>query len=187
MKIKTLLAVFVLPFLLTGCGETTARSLGLSPDAPDEFQVTTRAPLSMPPDFNTLQSPSPGARRPQEQTSREGAEALLNPQSPFDTPQQSRREQTSRGEAALLSAAGPDAPAGIRGQVNRETAARNAESRSLTDRLLFWRDTPPPGTAVDAQREAQRLRDNAAQGQPQTTGDTPVIQRSNQGLFEGLF
>ena len=35
--------------LLAGCGADTARSFGLTRDAPDEFQVTTRAPLSMPP------------------------------------------------------------------------------------------------------------------------------------------
>ncbi len=188
MKIRTLFAVSALPLLLAGCGDNVMRNLGLAHDAPDEFQVTTRAPLSMPPDFNTLQQPTPGVRRPQEQSPRDAAEAVLNPQASFD--RASGRQGTARasgGEAALLSAAGPNAPADIRSQITRESESLNSADRGLTDRLLFWRDTPQPGTALDAQREAQRLRDNAAQGQPQTTGDTPVIQRENRGLFEGLF
>jgi hypothetical protein len=44
--------------LLAGCGQVTARTLGLTRDAPDEFQVTTRAPLSMP------SSRSASCRRP---------------------------------------------------------------------------------------------------------------------------
>ena len=66
--------------LLGGCGgEDVSRTFGLQRDAPDEFQVTTRAPLSMPPDFS-LRAPRPGAARPQEQTARGAAEAALVPQ-----------------------------------------------------------------------------------------------------------
>jgi hypothetical protein len=43
--------------LLAGCGQDTARTLGLTRDAPDEFQVTTRAPLSMPPSLGQLPLP----------------------------------------------------------------------------------------------------------------------------------
>ncbi|RYE94373.1 MAG: DUF3035 domain-containing protein [Oxalobacteraceae bacterium] len=46
-------------------GDELTRTFGLTRDAPDEFQVTTRAPLSMPPDFS-LRPPRPGASRPQE-------------------------------------------------------------------------------------------------------------------------
>ena len=60
-------------------------------------------------------------------------------------------------------------------------------SRSFADRLMFWRPTPPAGTAVDPVRESQRLRQNAALGQSTETGDTPIIQRRRAGLFSGLF
>ena len=59
--------------LLAGCnGDKIARTFGLTRDAPDEFTVTTRAPLSMPPDYN-LRPPRPGAPRPQEQSERQQA------------------------------------------------------------------------------------------------------------------
>ena len=75
----------------------------------------------------------------------------------------------------------------IREAVNRESAQLAQADRTLTDRLIFWRDTPPPGTAVDAAAEQQRLRENAALGKPATEGETPVIQRKSKGMLEGMF
>ena len=50
---------------VSGC-ESTRETFGLNKQAPDEFQVVSRAPLSLPPDF-TLRVPEPGASRPQHQ------------------------------------------------------------------------------------------------------------------------
>lgn len=177
-------ALLCLP-LLAGCGESPMRTFGLVRDAPDEFQVTTRAPLSMPPDYS-LRAPAPGMRRPQEPTSREAAEAVLNPRSVLQEPASEAMPVTA-GESALLAAAGPAAPAGIRQRVAGEQTALNAVDQSFADRLIFWRPAPEPGMVVDPAREAQRIRENAALGQEATTGDTPIIQRRRPGLLEGLF
>jgi hypothetical protein len=163
-------------------GEELTRTFGLTRDAPDEFQVTTRAPLSMPPDF-TLRPPRPGASRPQELSQRQQAEAALVPDTVMMNDQQAG---STPGQQALVAAAGPAAPADIRVRVDRE-AALDQPSRSFTDRLLFWKSPPPPGTPVDPVREAQRLRENAALGQSVETGDTPIIQRRRQGWFSSLF
>ena len=168
---------------LAACsGDELTRTFGLTRDAPDEFQVTTRAPLSMPPDF-TLRPPRPGAARPQELSQRQQAEAALVP----DTLSQAGgAAPPSPGQQALVQAAGRPAPADIRARVDSE-AALDTPSRSFADRLLFWRPAPPAGTAVDPVRESQRLRENAALGQSVETGDTPIIQRRRPGLFSGLF
>ena len=168
---------------LAACsGDELTRTFGLTRDAPDEFQVTTRAPLSMPPDF-TLRPPQPGASRPQELTQQQQAEAALVPETVNMGQQQT---PPTPGQQALVQAAGRPAPPDIRTQVNRE-AALDQPSRSFADRLLFWRPAPPAGTAVDPVRESQRLRQNAALGQSQEAGDTPIIQRRRPGLFSGLF
>src|ERR1700742_2437245 len=73
--------------LLGGCsGDKLARTFGLTRDAPDEYTVTTRAPLSMPPDYN-LRPPRPGAPRPQEQSERQQAQETLAPQMALNAPQ----------------------------------------------------------------------------------------------------
>lgn len=178
-------AVGLLAVLLpvAGCGSSSdlARSIGLIRDAPDEFTVTTRAPLSMPPDF-TIRPPQPGAPRPQERSASASAEAALSPQSAL-APASS---VASPGEQALLSAAGPQAPANIRSDVNKD-AHLDTGNPSLTDRLMFWKTPTPPGVVVDPTREAQRLHENAALGQPTQAGDTPIIQRKPEPLLNGLF
>lgn len=50
---------------------------------------------------------------------------------------------------------------------------------------MFWRKREEPGVIVDADKEAKRLRENAALGREATTGETPTISRKGDG--GGLF
>jgi hypothetical protein len=163
-----------------GTGDDLARNIGLTRDVPDEFTVTTRAPLSMPPDF-TIRAPTPGASRPQERSASASAEAALSPQAALAS-----SSTQSSGERALLGAAGPSAPSSIRNEVNKE-ASIQATDRRLTDRLMFWKAAPEPGIVVDPTRESKRLRENAALGQSVESGDTAIIQRSRKGLLDSIF
>ena len=178
---RAVLAAGTVCLLLSGCsGDDLSRSFGLTRDAPDEFTVTTRAPLSMPPDLD-LKPPTPGAPRPQEQTSPAAAEAALAP----DTALRADAAQSS-GESTLVADAGRAAPRDIRTKVARD-AATDAPSDSLTDQLLFWRKPAAPGVVVDPAREAARIRENAALGQNAQAGDTPIIQPSRRGVLDGIF
>ena len=175
------LAVLLGTGALAGCGDDLSRTIGLTRDAPDEFTVTTRAPLSMPPDFS-LRPPRPGASRPQELSERQQAEATLSPAVALGgTP-----AGTSPGQRALVAAAGPAAPRDIRNEVDAESQL-DQPGRSFTDRLMFWKAGPQPGTPVDPKRESQRLRQNAALGASPGAGDTPIIQRRQQGLLDSIF
>jgi len=185
-RLPTRLVLLALAAMLPACGENTTRALGLVRDAPDEFQVTTRAPLSMPPDMTTLPTPRPGAPRPQERSSRQQAEALLVPGLSLDDPRRAPGVRQSVGETALLQRAGPDVPDDIRRRVDEESLRLDQPSRALADRLMFWRDPPPPGTPVDPTREAQRLRENAALGRDVGAGATPVVQPRQRTLLERL-
>jgi Protein of unknown function (DUF3035) len=167
---------------LAGCsGSDLTRSFGLTRDPPDEFQVTTRAPLSMPPDFS-IRPPRPGASRPQEQSQAQQAEAALVPQVELGA----GNAAMSPGQQALLQQAGPPAPADIRSRVDTESA-RLEPGHRFADRLMFWRSPPPPGTVVDPTRESQRLRENAALGQSPSVGDTPIIQRKAGSVLGSIF
>ncbi len=168
---------------LAGCGDVE-RTFGLVRDSPDEFTVETRAPLSMPPDYQ-LHAPQPGAARPQEVTSQAAAEAALAPDTALRGGAPSGPE--TAGQQALVAEAGPAAPADIRHRVDQE-ASLDRPGQSLSDRLLFWQSAPPAGTALDPSRESQRLRTNAALGQPATTGDTPAVnEKPKSSGFLGIF
>jgi len=179
-----LIAVLLLPLAACGGTQNFARNIGLVRDAPDEFTVTTRAPLSMPPDF-TLPKPQPGASRPQEQSTRQAVEATIAPQTALA---QQQADPATPGVQAFLAQTGPAAPADIRTQVDR-AASLERGTPSLTDRLMFWKDPPaPPTQAVDAAKEAQRLRANAALGNSPETGSTPVIKPpTGRGWLNDLF
>ncbi len=167
---------------LAGCGGNggASRFFGLTRAAPNEFTVTTQAPLSIPPNFS-LRPPEPGAPRPQTQSARAAAEAALAPQTALGM----APAGMSAGQAALLQAAGPPAPTDIRQQIAADN--HQAAQPGFVDELMFWRsNSPPPGVAVDAAKEQQRIRANQALGRPMDTGDTPIIQRNNS-LFNSLF
>jgi hypothetical protein len=168
--------------LLGGCsGDKLARTFGLTRDAPDEYTVTTRAPLSMPPDYN-LRPPRPGLARPQEQSERQQAQEALVPQTALDAPQNS----ASAGQAALMQEAGPAAPNDIRRRVDQD--ARYADNdESFVDKVLYWRKPDTQHVQIDASKESQRLRQNAALGEGPDVGETPIIQQKKQGWFSSLF
>lgn len=182
---RSLIPIALLALALGGC-EETRRSIGWDKNPPDEFRIVTRAPLSVPPEF-ALRPPAPGAPRPQEGTTIDQARGAVTGGRTPARPAQPASGQ-SAGEAALLSRAGADrVDPGIRNTVDREAAALSDADRNFTDRLIFWRQPDPPGTVVDAEREARRLRENQALGRATSEGDTPIVRRRQRGLLEGIF
>lgn len=179
---RILLAAALLASL--GACEGVRSELGLTKKSPDEFTVVRKAPLVMPPNF-TLRPPEPGDPRAKELKPTETARsALLSGSGGGAVPSGDR----TGGEVALLKEAGAlDADRSIRQVIDRETTALAAKDESFVDRLIFWQPRQPSGTVVDPDKEAKRLRDNAATGEPVTKGDTPVIQRRKRGILEGIF
>ena len=169
---------------LAACsGDNLSRNFGMTRDAPDEFTVTTRAPLSMPPDFS-LRPPQPGASRPQEQGISESAQAAIAGGASIATP--APTAGSTPGQDALLAAAGPPPPRDIRAKIDAD-AAKNAGDRSLTDILMFWKTPTKPGVVVDPTKESERLHENAALGKAPDTGDTAIIKPKTAGILDSLF
>jgi hypothetical protein len=186
--LAVLLAPLLLPpLLLGGCSDDQSRAFGFTRQGPDEFTVTTRAPLSMPPEI-ALPTPRPGAPRPQEQSQTAQAEATLAPDTAMGG---AAAGGATPGQSALVAAAGagasPGAQADTRRRVDAEAPVAPAE-RSFVDRLMFWQSPDPaPGAVVDPQKEAERLRANAALGRSPEAGTTPIAQPESRGFFDRLF
>lgn len=169
---------------MSGCGDAR-KAMGFDKSTPDEFKIVNRAPLSLPPDY-ALRPPQPGASRPQEQTVPEQARQVLLGASGGQRP--AAPPGASAGEAALLAKVGTTrSDPRIREMVDRDSVNLADADRTFLDRIVFWKKPDPPGTVVDPQAEAQRLRENQALGRPVTDGDTPIIRRRKKGALEGIF
>ena len=167
---------------LAGCSAIVRPApSGFIRDAPDEFTVTTRAPLAMPPNF-ALPRPSPVQSRPQEQSERAKAEQALVP-------------QMALGDAGQRQQPGP-AGAGAGGRtagVARNPHGSGSAGGSERPSKELHRQTDVLAQAAAARdrggppKEAQRLRENSALGQSPETGDTPIVQPKQRGWLEGIF
>lgn len=177
--------------LLAGLAACTnvKENIGLVQDPPDEFRVTARAPLSLPPEY-ALRPPRPGEVRPQEGTPQQQARQTvfrLNEEKPAHT-NGAAGANRSPGEQAFLAAVGTgEVDPNIRRIVDEETDRQNAEADSFMDTLIFWREPEPHGEIVDANAESQRLKENASLGKRATEGQTPTIKRRERSLLEGIF
>lgn len=167
---------------LSACDQSR-EMLGLDKQAPDEFAVYSRAPLSLPPDYG-LKPPKPGEKRPQIQDTRiDARKALLgNRQVRTSVPAGS-----SPGLQALMRRTGADAAdSSIRDEINQETSVLAEEDQTFTDRIMFMGVPTEYGSVVDPDKETKRIQENQALGKPINEGEVPVMERKRKGLLEGL-
>lgn len=184
------IAAVSLVTLLSSC-EGIKKQVGLAKSAPDEFTVVSKAPLILPPDF-TLRPPRPGASGPQDIEAREQARRALirsarAPSGGTSAQGEATQPTRSRAETVLLKKAGADkADPQIRNVIRRETLALVERDSSFTRRLMFWRGKEK-GSLVDAEKEAERLREAATKGESPAEGEVPVIERKNQSILKRIF
>ena len=126
-------------FLLSGCS-SLRQAIGMDRTAPDEFAVESRAPLTIPPDFN-LRPPQPGATRPDEVTAAQRAQKVIDTAGPGEPGKQA---------TAVLKAPG----SGIGGPA--PDASQQVGPNSLASKLLGANDTASGGAA--ATRETSTLK-----------------------------
>ena len=182
-------SILVSVIALTGC-EETKRVFGKTKEAPDEFAVYRRAPLSLPPDSD-LRPPTPGVSRPQVVNPRDQARAALGlPAKKTDKVDLSKSEDITRlsnGERALLALTGANkANPQIRKLVEEKTADLYETNETFTDKMVFWR-SKNKGVALDPQKELKRIREAQSLGKPLNSKDIPSVTRKRKGLLEGIF
>ncbi|NRA30179.1 MAG: DUF3035 domain-containing protein [Parvularculaceae bacterium] len=100
-------------------------------NAPDEFSILTKPPLTVPPDY-ALKPPRPGETRPEELSTSQRTEQLILGDREYEPP--------TNGELALIQAAGAvDVDPSIRAILAAENGGRVDKDDSLSNRLILWR------------------------------------------------
>ena len=134
--------------LLLGCSDLR-RVVGLDRVAPDEFAVESRAPLTIPPEFN-LRPPQPGADRPQEKSSGLQARQAIEQAGPGEPGKQAPDFRLRRAEDGL-----PDIGARS-GQVPDPNAM--VGDQSLSSKLLGYQPSTGNQPAPVEKRETNPLK-----------------------------
>jgi hypothetical protein len=125
--------------LLAGCGGGKGGILA-GRNAPDEFAVSRRAPLTIPPDF-ALVPPKPGAPRPQEaDSSTQALNAMFGGAAP-----------RSAAETSVVSQAGTVSEPGIRSDVADPNTVVVNKGSATQDILTAPESQSPEATATTPQ------------------------------------
>lgn len=158
MKIRNAVAlssILVGATVLSGCSSAT-KALGLKQSAPNEFNIVTKAPLVVPPEYN-LRPPQIGESSYENNYTQKAArEALIGD---IDD------AEPSVGEQYLLVAAGaPRSNQEIRVEIDGQNSVER-KTESFSTQVLRGANAP-----LDAEAEAQRLKSiDAATGGGQVT------------------
>ena len=160
--------------LLSGCsGSDIVRAFSLERETPDEYTVTTHAPLSMPPS-EKLNLPGSGNGSTADDSPRMQALETLSPNAalhPVDG-------GPSSGQTALVDEVGKAA----NGPRNAELGSAGA---GLVDSIMFWHGGSA-GSVVDGAAENRRLQRDSALGRKPAADATPTTKSSDSG-FLGIF
>jgi hypothetical protein len=127
--------------LLSGCGDFR-RAIGMDRVGPDEFAVESRAPLTIPPEFD-LRPPQPGAPRPQDVTAAERARKVIDTAGPGEP-----------GKQATSALQLPEG--GLRARTSQVDPTQQVGDQSLANKLLGANDTASGATEV--KRETSTLK-----------------------------
>ncbi|HET7085194.1 MAG TPA: DUF3035 domain-containing protein [Rhizomicrobium sp.] len=164
------LALCLCTSLLSGC-DSLRRAAGLVKKSPDEFAVTTKAPLVIPPDFN-LRPPLPGAPPSNTRDPATNAEMALFANTDPQAVASGMTGNFTPGEKMLLAnAKAQTSDPAIRARLNADqrAAVQNAD-RSFTDRILGSPATADTGKPINADAEIAKGRKTTAAPKKKASG-----------------
>ena len=151
MRLESAFRLTALGLLLAGLAGCSMFSglrdeAGLTKQPPDEFAVTTKAPLIIPPDFN-LKPPSPGAAPLNQTDPTSSAETALFANQDPQVAAQQMQGNFSPAERMLLAHAGAqNADPTIRVELQSDQTNMQGADQSFTDRILGSPAKAAPGT-----------------------------------------
>ena len=168
-------ALLICALVLAGCGNVRQLA-GLDKKSPDEFAVTTKAPLVVPPDFN-LRPPMPGAPPSNSVAPTATAEQALFNNSDAQTVANGMAGNYSMAEKLLMANAGvQNSDPAVRARLNGDQRAVQNADRSFTDRVLGAKSTVDDGQPLNADAAVNNTR----------RGAKPAAKKKDSGWFDWL-
>jgi hypothetical protein len=197
-KLRSYVYLGIVSSVLTACTNSDVRdSLGINREAPDEFVVVSRPPLSVPPEFE-LRPPRPGEAPRLPSAEAQARKELLGTESKSSTLEEDMPHSESSVAPVIASDAATGATASflnragvgtadesIREKLGQDAvAAPKVEAKSLYEEIVGADKKEP---VVDAKKEAERLRTNKDTGKPVTEGTTPDAKEKPPSVIDTIF
>lgn len=170
---SSLLTLTALIFMLSGC-ESAKESLGVGVrQAPDEFDVVTYDPLTLPPDYH-LRPPQSGQRGPGKNQVEDKARNLVTGRQ--DQKSTEIQKNLSKGEYLVLKQAGAYmADPNIRQDIQKLASEASGDNIPFAKKLLGLGEERKPASIVDADQESRRIQESLKKGESITKGETPTF------------
>lgn len=177
--------LLLVPVLLAACEGNVQETLGLNREAPDEFTVVSRPPLTVPPEF-ALTPPRPG-EAPLGFEADDKARALLTG-GQYTAGSAPPAASLGGGAAANLlkkaGAAGADSSIREKLGVDVRTPTDTSNAKTLLEKISGTEKNEP---TVDAAKEAARLKTNKQAGKPINEGEVPETKPGSESLIDNIF
>ncbi len=179
---KILLLSFIL--LQTTACSNVKETLGLTRKAPDEFTVMTRAPLTVPPEFNLLPPQSGEVSAASKSGAKEVEQYLYGQKESIE-----KDSLESQGDAAILEMSGAsDANPEIKRLIEEENSQVTNTDKDIVDKIMFWENKGNPNEVlVDPEAESKRIKENQALGKEINQGQVPTIEKEEKGTILDVF
>ncbi|MEZ5690101.1 MAG: DUF3035 domain-containing protein [Rickettsiales bacterium] len=193
-------------FFLASCGgsgSTIKETLGINRTSPDEFQVVSRPPLSVPPQFN-LRPPSAISTSPTVVSADMKAQSIVIGNEPrrnsfeldeiySDTAVMPVSSRSLSGDDKAnsgflqnigVSKADPDIREKL---IKQEIVTRQQKEESSWWDIFSYGTKKEKAVLVDADAERKRIEDNSKKNKSITEGETPTVKEKDRGLLGDLF
>jgi len=180
--------VTVAAVALSGC-DTLRSAAGMDKSAPDEFAVTTKAPLVIPPDYN-LRPPRPGAVPTNQVEPTEAAEDALFGNDPASIAAQLPNTYSDTEKMLLANAKVQNIDPQIRQHLSSDHKSMLGADDGFTNDILFWqKPKADTGQPLDADKEARKIDEKKAGQTPAAPGaaNPPPPPNEGRGWFDGWF
>lgn len=185
-SLRTALLIAVAATALTGC-DTLRNAAGMDKSAPDEFAVTTKAPLVIPPDYN-LQPPRPGAVPTNQVDPTDSAENALFGTDPAQIAAQLPSTFSETEKMVLANAKVQSIDPQIHQHLAEDYKNTVAADDGFTKDILFWqKPKTDQGQPLDADQEAKRIGDKNGTAPAAEAKPAPAPKKDDGGWFDGWF
>ncbi len=188
-SLRAALLIAVTAASLSGC-DTLRSAAGMDKSAPDEFAVTTKAPLVIPPDYN-LQPPRVGAVPTNQVDPTQSAETALFGNDPAAIAAQLPNTYSETEKMLLANAKVQNIDPEIRQNLASDNKNMLGADDGFTNDILFWqKPKADTGQPLDADKEAKKIDGQRAgqapiPGAANTPPEPPPPEK--KGWFDGWF